>query len=223
MLKQVDQTVSRLFRVTLGLSLLLLIAGLGWLGWRVVRADVRASVLQDRLASVSTDFEDLRNTYNTAVKQTAVTELLVEDNRVAVQIRTVAGAIETIETPFAADREIYVDYVLRDGRVWIRRIFDEDTSPKDALVIDPGLDTLDWDDNNFRFGKAIYRQLDEGRWVISISGDGSLTLAKAPPNAERMPLTAAPEVRDFNELDQDVDQRMNDVNLSDIWTALTGG
>ena len=181
--------------VTVG-SLAVLAGAVGLFGYRYVRADVAASVYRDRLRELSANYESLRSTYNDVVRRTAVTELVVEDGRLSVQVRTVRGVERTIETPFDPAGEIFVDYAVLDGRLWIRRVFDVLTPPANALVVDPELEWIDWSDHPEAYGKAVYRSLGEGRWVITTTGDGSLGLARSD---DPVLLSAAPEVRDYAE------------------------
>ncbi len=162
-----------------------------WVRWRVT-----LDVTRERLATLGREYEQLRETYNEAVRRTAVTELLVRDGSLWVSIRTAAGLHEQIPTPFNPSYEIYVDYVVVDGRLWIRRIFDEHTPPGEGLVIDPAWAMIDWDAPGVAHGKTVYRQLSEGRWVITVSGDGSLGLALRD-DEQTTELSPPPPVRPF--------------------------
>ena len=114
----------------MGVSAALLVSGMaGVFGYRYLRADVEAEVYRDRLRALAEEYESLRGTYNEAVRRTAVTELLVHDGRLRVRVRSVAGVLREIETPFDPRQEVYVDYVVMDGRLWIRRVFDAWTPP----------------------------------------------------------------------------------------------
>ncbi len=204
------------------LSLVLLAGVASALGYRLVRADVRASLYEERIAQLAADFDGLREHYNAAVRKTAITELYVNRGTLCVRVRTAEGVVRTIDTPFDPTGEVYVDYVVQGGRVWIRRVFDERTAPADAVVIDPAIDGVDWADPNAKVGKAVYRALDEGRWIVTVTGDGALGLARAGDESERSELTQAPEVRDFEELDRQVDRELRQTTLRDIWVALVG-
>lgn len=170
-------------------------------GYHVLREREAADIYRQRLADVSRDYESLRQTYNEAVARTAVTELLVEDGRLCVNIRTAEGIDRSIDTPFDPSKEIYVDYVVLDGRLWIRRIFDQDTPPGKGLVIDPHRAEVDWADPRLKQGNAVYRALSEGRWIVTVTGDGSLGLMKTDP-AEDVPLSPPPPVRDYPQINQ---------------------
>jgi hypothetical protein len=64
------------------------------------------------------------------------------------------------------------------------------------MLIDPGLAEVDWSADPEGHGKAAYRSLEEGRWVVSVTGDGSLGLARAPLDAAPE-LVPAPPVRSY--------------------------
>ncbi len=187
----------------------------GVLGYNYIRADLAADIYRRRLSELAGNYETLRLTYNEAVRKTAVTELIVKDRRLSVVIRTAAGTVEEIATPFDPAREVYVDYVVLDGRLWIRRVFDSHTPPGEGLVIDPAMGDIDWQSPRAAYGKAVYRRLDEGRWIITVTGDGSLGLAKAPANAG--PLERAPEVREYEQATRQADEVANAIGLSDVF------
>src|SRR5690606_19499101 len=115
--------------LTTSLLVLLTVAG-AMVGYRLVESKITADIYRDRLVTLSEDYETLRRTYNEAVRRTAVTELLVEGDTVCVVIRTAAGVLRKIATPYSPDSEVYVDYVVVDGRLWIRRVFDAHTPPE---------------------------------------------------------------------------------------------
>ncbi|MFG0285070.1 MAG: hypothetical protein ACF8R7_11660 [Phycisphaerales bacterium JB039] len=202
----------------------LVVVGAGALvaGLRAVRSDVAAEVYRTRLGEVAGEYNTLREQYNSAVARTAVTELLVEDGKLSVRVRTAAGAEKVIPAPFDPRGEIYVDYAVVDGRLWIRRVFDARTAPAEGLVIDPALAELDFAAPGVRVGKAVYRTLGEGRWVISVTGDGSLGLTHAG-SAAPAPLTPAPEVREFDEIDEEAKREADQVGVLDALKALFGG
>jgi len=188
---------------------------------RLARADAAQRVYRERLEDVASRYESLRSNYNTAVRETAVTELVVEDNAVSVTIRTLEGQTKTIATPFTADREIYVDFALVGGRLWIRRVFDADTPPARGVVIDPDLAEVDWESEPAHLGRAVYRTLAEGRWVVATTGDGSLTLA-AVPEGQPVTLSAPPELGEFDEFESDIDAEIDKISPADILDALLG-
>ncbi|MEO0515294.1 MAG: hypothetical protein AAF086_08385, partial [Planctomycetota bacterium] len=105
------------------LASVVLLAGAGVLGYQLLRNGVAADVYHDRLVELNDDHNELIQQYNQAVTRTAVTELLVENGTVCVNVRTADGQLET--HPVAADpaHPIYVDYVVKDSRLLIRRVF----------------------------------------------------------------------------------------------------
>ena len=108
-----------------------------------------------------------------------------------------------IQTPFDPSREVYVDYLVANGRLWIRRLFDEQTPPDKGLVIDPTWTEINWQQSGVTYGKAVYRRLEEGRWTITVTGDGSLGLARQQ-GKERPALVPTPPIRDYRQIEEDV-------------------
>jgi len=210
-----------LVRLMVGLIVAGLLLGLGAAGYRAARTSVAADVYQQRLAELTADYEQLRAQYNQAVQRTAVTELLVADDRLTVIVRTDAGELKRIETPYDPDSAIYCDYLLIDGRLWIRRVYDDQTPPRDGVLIDPDLAYVDWRDEAVRYGKVIYRALEEGRWVVTVSGDGSLGLSRVDP-ADRIDLAKPPEVRDYQQVEAEARRAMESVGFTDVLSRLWG-
>lgn len=189
------------------------------IGLRFAKADAANAVYKSRLQDLSGEYESLRAQYNTAVRQTAVTELVVEGRRVSVQVRTIEGAVETIETDADAGNEIYVDFALIEGRLWIRRVFDADTPPSRATLINPALASIDWDRQGALVGQAVYRQLGEGRWVVNTSGDGALALTRVPED-QIVNLAPPPEIGDFDEVQSEVREQVEKVSWRDIFASV---
>lgn len=201
-------------------AIIALVAGGGFLGYRLIRADLAASVYKDRLTTMAGDYETLRRQYNDAVARTAVTELVVKDGKLSVRIRNDAGLVDEIAAPYDPAGEIYVDYVVVGQRLWIRRVFDARTSPEKGLVLDPALARVDWNDPSAAHGKAVYRRLGEGRWRITVTGDGSLGLVRAPDN-EPAELTRAPEIKDHSKLPDDTKRDVERIGVGDVWRWMT--
>jgi len=201
-------------------GLLVLAFGLsGITGYQLLRSGIEAEVYRARLEEVAGDYAQLRQQYNEAVQRTAVTELVVEDGSLRVAVRTAAGEVRSFDTPYDPAREIYVDYAVLDGRLWIRRVFDEDTPPGQGLLIDPGLAHVDWSADPESHGKAAYRALAEGRWVVSVTGDGSLGLAPSPAG-ERPELAPPPPVRRYEPVEGEVDDALRAVGPGEALRAL---
>jgi hypothetical protein len=207
----------KLLRLATLSALALLGAGGVFVGYTLIRADLTADVYRRRLAEAAGAYEQLRERYNQAVARTAVTELVVTDTAVSVRVRTDAGLIKDIPTPINPRDEVYVDYVVVDSRLWIRRVFSARTAPDQAVVIDPAMGAIDWNDPRVTQGKAVYRRLTPGRWLISVSGDGALTLAPTNTPAD---LTHAPTLRDFDTLAEDARKDADALGPADVWRWL---
>ncbi len=198
------------------------LAALGvFLGYRVMRAQVAEGVYRERLATIAQDYESLRGRYNDAVTRTAVTELIVKDHVLSVRVRTAEGVIADIPTPFDPRGEVYVDYVLIDQRLWIRRVFDARTPPERGVLIDPRLADVNWGDAAVGHGKAVYRALGEGRWIIAVSGDGALTIARARDDRPSAP-AFAPLVREHSALPEEARARVDRIGPGDVLDWLLG-
>ncbi|HEX7010200.1 MAG TPA: hypothetical protein VF184_09465 [Phycisphaeraceae bacterium] len=209
-------------RIKAAMGLLVLLA-VAWIGYHLLKGQLAVEIYRQQLAAVVQEYQQLRDVYNEAVRRTAVTELLVqEDGQVCVTIRTAQGQVKTIPTPYRADREIYVDYVVLDGRLWIRRVFDDATPPGQGVLIDPELGQIDWDAPHAAHGKAAYRRLDKGRWVVSVTGDGSLGLKRLEGD-EPSVLSPPPQVRDYPQIEAQVQAQMETIGPLDVLKQLTGG
>ncbi len=208
-----------LVRVVSGGAMIAL-AGLGSvLGYRFLRSQAEAAVYRDRLGALAAEYEGLRATYNEAVRRTAVTELVVREGRLSVRVRTADGAISETPTPYDPRGEVYVDYVVRDGRLWIRRVFDASTPPSRAVVIDPAFGEVAWGEGEV--GKAVYRSLGEGRWVVSVTGGGSLGLVRAG-EADEVELSGAPPVREFEPAVHEADAAARAIGLREVLSSAIG-
>jgi len=206
-------------RRLLDLLLIVILGFAGLAGYRLVQMGVEAQVYRERLAAVASDYEELRGRFNEAVRRTAVTELVVDHGALSVVIRNAAGEVQRFETPYDPTREIYVDYVVLDGRLWIRRVFDGVTPPERGMLIDPGLAEIDWSADPEGHGKAAYRSLGEGRWVVSVTGDGSLGLARVEGDA-RPELVSPPPVRDYDPIETEVGDVLRDAGVLETARAL---
>jgi hypothetical protein len=203
----------------LSLFLVVLVAVSAFAAYRLLEASLAAEVYRGRLAELSADYEQLRERYNEAVRRTAVTELRVEGGVLTVVIRTADGELQSLVSPFDPRKEIYVDYVVHEGRLWIRRLFDEDTPPGDGMLIDPRFVDVDWDASEENHGKAAYRSLGEGRWVVDVTGDGSLGLARRDP-LEPIELVAPPPVRRYEPIETEVGEALGEIRAVEALEAL---
>ena len=203
----------------LAFFLLLLIAVSAFSAYRLLEASLAADVYRDRLGELAADYEQLRGRYNEAVRRTAVTELLVDNGELTVVIRTADGELQALASSLDPSKEIYVDYVVHDGRLWIRRLFDEDTPPGRGMLIDPRFVSVDWDGSVDNHGKAAYRSLGEGRWVVDVTGDGSLGLARRDPQ-DRVRLEPPPPVRRYDPIDAAVEDALGAIQPLEALQAL---
>ena len=193
----------------------------GFVGYRLIEANLKADIYRDRLTELADDYDQLRQTYNQAVRKTAVTELVVEDGKLSVSIRNARGVVKQTPTPFDPSGEVYVDYVVLDGRLWVRRVFDAKTPPSEGVIVEPELAEVGWDDPKLAHGKAVYRRLSEGRWVVTVTGDGSLGLAKATGD-QPVDLTATPPVRNFQPVDEQARAEVDRIGPGDVVRRLVG-
>jgi len=187
--------------------------------YRVLESQIAGDIYRERLAELELDYSLLRRQYNQVVRKTAVTELWVQDGLLSVTVRTADGATQTLPTPFDPAKEIYVDYVVLDGRLWIRRVFDQATPPDAGMLIDPALSDVDWEADGASMGKAAYRELDEGRWVVTVTGDGSLGLAPSSEDEARE-LSAPPIIRDYAPVNEQVEAALRELGAAEIARTL---
>ncbi len=207
-------------KVSTAVAVIVLVTA-GVLGFRMVRNQIEADVYRDRLVALNTQHEALRERYNQAVRKTAITELIVGEENVDVHIRTIDGRDQTIKTPANPHEEVYVDYALIDGRLWIRRIYDETTAPKEGMYIDSDLIDIDWDAQGASHGKAIYKRMKPGRYVVTLTASGSLELV-ACNDCDKIELAAAPEIREFEPLDE-AEQRVEGIGVGEVLGRVFGG
>lgn len=198
-------------------------AGVGVVGYQWARAAMAKDIYRDRLIEAEERYQSLATQYNQAITPRPVTELLVTDGKVCVVVRTGEGEPVTIPTPFDGfESEIFVDYAYIDGRLLIRRVFDENTaanSPQ-AVVIDPKLVGVKWDQPGAQHGKIIYRnRMTDGRWVITVTGDGSLGLKKVSDSAE-VDLVDRPYIKEFEPVEQNATRDAEAIGLGDVWKYL---
>jgi hypothetical protein len=194
---------------------------LGVAGYRIAHERLAGEVYRQRLHEVAEERDELRERYNRAVRRSAVTELLVDDGSLSVVIRTPEGVLDRVETEVDPAREVYVDYVVKDGRLWIRRVFDDRTAPEDATVIDPSLVDLDWQARSLEHGQAVYRRFEEGRWLVTVTGSGSLGLRRVG-DREELALEARPLIEPFEPAEAEADRAIDAISLGDVLRAAVG-
>lgn len=202
--------------------MIIMTAAAGYLGYRVVRGDVAAAVYRERLGVLAQDYETLRTRYNDAVKRTAVTELVVKDGLLRVELRDQSGALASFLTPLDPNREIYVDYAVVDGRLLVRRVFDANTPPSQGFVLDPRIAHVDWEAPNVAHGKAVYRTLSDGRWTISVAGNGALGIVRSTSD-QPAELESAPEIRTYEQELAAAAEEVKNIGFGDLWRMLTRG
>jgi len=210
------QPLSRYFLPGL-LTTLLVVCGFFWL-----REEVTSRIYRNKLETLAGEYAALADQYNHAVRQSALTELEVTTDSVTVLIRTIDGQIRRIPTPFDPRREIFVDYLVGNGRIWIRRIFDQATPPEKALVVDPVWEAVDWKKAGLNYGKIIYRSLQPGLWSIQVSGNGALTLEPVAETRVEQ-LVASPEIQTYEEIQIKLDQEVKDIRFRDLWNFCLSG
>ncbi|HKJ24116.1 MAG TPA: hypothetical protein VKB65_04790 [Myxococcota bacterium] len=200
------------------LGVLALGGAVGLAGYTVVRSQLSDEILRERLELLAADYEDLHERYAAVIARTAVTELRVADGRLSVVVRGAEGDLREIATPYDPTKEIYVDYAIVDGRLFVRRVFAEDVPPREGVLIDPALLAIDWDAAGAAHGKAAYRTLGEGRWVVTVTGGGSLGLAPAPETP--VPLSPPPALREFEPVESRVDERLSEIAPAEVLRAV---
>jgi hypothetical protein len=148
-----------------------------------------------------------------------VTELRVKGTEVRLVVRTADGIAREFPTSCRADREVYVDYVVIGGRLWIRRVFDAATAPDAGTLVDPALAGVPWDADAATVGKAVYRRLGEGRWIVTVSGNGSLGLERAR-EGDDIVLSPPPPVLDATAIERELRDAHTRISLRDAVRVL---
>ena len=101
------------------------------------------------------------------------------------------------------------------GSAFHRRLFDEHTRPADAMVVDAALVDVDWDAPGVQVGKAVYRSLGEGLWVITVTANGSLDLVKSDYSSAES-LVTSPPVRDYEAIEEDARTEIDKIGPGDV-------
>ena len=97
----------------------------------------------------------------------------------------------------------------------IRRVFDAKTPPEKGLIIDPAMANVSWKDQpEPAVGKAVYRSLSDGRWVVTVTGEGALGLVKAEGSPE---LVVGPQVQEHKTITEDAAKEAQAVTPVDVW------
>lgn len=192
-------------------------------GYQWARASVAQNIYRNRLVALQDEHRELAKQYNQAITPRPVTELLVEEGKVCIVVRKGDGELVRVPTTFNAwEDELFVDYALVDGRLLIRRVFDEHTAANSdqAVMIDPELVEVDWANPTIPFGKAIYRsRMSDGRWIISVTGDGSLGLKQIGKNT-KIELTSKPPIEEYEPIDERALEDVESIDIGDVWRHL---
>jgi hypothetical protein len=168
------------------------LAALAGVGYVATQGPVYQASLQAQYTQLAQNYSQLEADYQRVLNRTAITALRVDKDSVALEKLRADGSTELIKTPFSPDRELYVDYVVHGGQIQLRRLFDSKTPPGAGFVVNEHLKDVDWSEAPAQMhGQSVYRQLDPGRWVIDITGNGALGLVKADPR----PLQPPPAIR----------------------------
>ena len=138
-----------------------------------------------------------------------------------VTVRTATGEVDRQPVDVDPTNDIYVDYVVKNGRLLIRRVFDSSRAPDDAGAVDSDLLQIDWNDPSVSHGQAIYRKLTPGRWIVAVSGTGALDLAKIKPSDE-VELMKAPQIGAFDPV-EDTDKEIEKIGPTDVLGHFFGG
>jgi len=200
-----------------------------FLGYSVVRTNIAADLYRDRLREAVKENEAMRQTFNEAVKKTVVTELVVNDDETICVVFVSADNTEhVVPTPFKMGAVLWADCIVQDGKLFLRRVFDDNTAPINALFIDPVVQTVDWKragpSGKVPQGIAANGEINaKGRWVVSASGQGALELKKADDAAPRQPIARDLQVRDYKEIEKQITTKVDEIGPTDVWKSLFGG
>lgn len=162
------------------------------LGWQWGRQGIAQQIYRERLEAMQHEYTQLQARYTLLARKSAITELEVDETSVTIVVRNDLGELTRLTTSLNPELEIYVDYLVLHGRLWIRRVFDSSMSPDQATYVDPTLTGMNWPETqeSLDYGKAVYRHLTPGRWVVTATGNGALGLAQLD---KADPTTLAPD------------------------------
>lgn len=192
------------------------------------------NVLTDQYNNLANQFNALADQYNEAIVPRPVTELFVEDGKVCLAVRLGDGRVIRKQTDFDVQaNQVYVDYVVVDQRLLIRRAFEFNKTtavPPDKVVyIDEELLDIDWDIDTIPYGKALScSKLVDGRYIISVAGNGSLDLKKVADEAE-VELEAEPIIKQYAPVSKRVEDHepvkratedAQKIGVGDVWRHL---
>ncbi len=192
------------------------------------KGHIVAGIYRDRLHRLSEDYDALAGRYNDVVRKTAVTELVLADGRLSVVVRTAEGVLRTIPTDIDASQEVHVEYIAQQGRLWIRRVYSlsapdaRGRARAEVTMIDPSLAELPWSDEPGLQGLSVFRkELTEGRWVVTATGNAALALRKVPEGSEPI-LSPPPAVRDYPEMVREIEAEIDALTMADVADHVLG-
>ena len=194
-------------------------------GYQWARSSVAQDIYRDRLVLLQGDYRDLVKRYNQAVTPRPVTELLVEDGIVCLAVRKGDGELVRVPTDFnIRENQVYVDFLIVDQRLLIRRAFEfhpVNAVPPDKVVnIDPQLLEVDWKSGRVPYGKALSCSgLEDGRYIVSVTGGGSLGL-KQVGDDEAIVLQTHPPISEFEAVDVKATEDVEAIGVGDVWRHL---
>jgi len=170
----------------------LLVVGYQFLKMKMLVGHYKAGVVEitqkyqnvlDEYNRAADKFNELKSRYNEVLARTVITELKVENNKCSVILKNLEGVLAEIPVEVNLRKEVFIDYIFFDNRLFIRRVFDAGTAPEraaDILALQNVRGFLpapvDWNDSKFRYGKSIYRKLEAGTWMITVTGGGALDI-----------------------------------------------
>ncbi len=194
---KMESIPTRIHRAVQLTILATLLAVLGTLVWQWAKAGAVRDAYRARLGELEATHNQLVNDYNLAIRRTAVCEVRQVAGKLTILVRTADGQTEEIPVAFDPTHEIYFDFVCLDGHLLMRRVYDDQTKPKDGTPIQSKLVRVDWSKHVDDRGLVLYRPLpEEGRYALKASGNGALTLEKMSAQ-EISHLEHAPKLRRF--------------------------
>jgi len=196
-------------------ALVILASAAAGVGYMLAEQKITNSIYRDRLQEIAGEYDSLRDRYNEAVRRTAVTELIVKNQKLSIRVSTAEGTVRTVDLPYDPANEIHCDYLVSGGRLWIRRIYDEFTAPSQGTVINPDISNVDWSSPSVKQGNTVYRALTDGRWLVTVTGEGSLGLAKVDDEVEHR-LIDRPPVRDYEQIEREINAEVERIGIGDV-------
>lgn len=212
--------IHRTLQLLLLAALLAAIGALaGSLAWQWGKAAVMRDAYRARLSDLEARHNALVADYNQAVARTAVCEVRQAGGKLSVVVRTCDGRTEEFPLAFDPTREIHFDFVCLDGRLLMRRVYDDQTAPQNGVLIQSSLAQVDWSGHGDDHGLVLYRPVPEGRYALKVSGNGALTLEQLDA-AEINRLEHAPLLRRYEQV-APMHEADRQPSAGEIWRGLT--